>query len=169
MGPARLTLVLLLAIAGGTTGSQAPEFSQQYLQRLGGAVSELRIVAQAFDRDASADGLDRQAALNRLKQSDDTLTRRRGNSMAETFERYENLAAQYDALQAARPIIRPIEMLRYPDPKIIREAWDIYNPAAPLTRPGLAWGLMGTGVLGILMWVFSFPFRRRGHVAVGVR
>jgi hypothetical protein len=166
MGPARFTLVLLLAIAGGTAGSQAPEFSQQYLQRLGGAVSELREVAEIFDEDARAEGLQREAALNRLIRSEDSLTRRRGDSMATTLDRYENLAAQYRALEAARPIIRPVEMLHHPDPKIIREAWEIYEPAVPVTQPGIAWGLLGTGAIGIFVWALTFPFRRRRRVAV---
>ncbi|MEM9851772.1 MAG: DUF2937 family protein, partial [Pseudomonadota bacterium] len=37
--------------------SQFPEFSQQYVQRLGGAVDELRRVAADFDASARAAGL----------------------------------------------------------------------------------------------------------------
>ena len=44
----------MLATIGGlglaVTMSQFPEYAQQYTQRLGGAVDELRVVTEDFDR-----------------------------------------------------------------------------------------------------------------------
>ena len=41
-------------LALGVVLSQFPEYAQQYTQRLGGAVDELRIITEDFDR--AADG-----------------------------------------------------------------------------------------------------------------
>ena len=60
-------IVRALVLAGGVLGaasvSQFPEFSQQYTQRLGGAVDALGQVVADFDASAAAAGLDREAAL----------------------------------------------------------------------------------------------------------
>ena len=50
------TLTLAGALAGAVSLSQFPEFSQQYLQRLSGAVDELRGLVLAFDATAGAAG-----------------------------------------------------------------------------------------------------------------
>ena len=42
----------IAAAAGALTASQLPEFAQQYRQRLGGALEELRQVVADFDADA---------------------------------------------------------------------------------------------------------------------
>ena len=63
-------LVRAITLAGGLTGaaglSQFPEFSQQYIQRLSGAVDELSRVVAEFDADAAALGLSRGEALDQL-------------------------------------------------------------------------------------------------------
>ena len=60
----------ILALAGGIAGavalSQFPEFSQQYVQRLSGAVDELRAVTFAFDTAAKVGGLSREEALGAI-------------------------------------------------------------------------------------------------------
>ena len=47
-------------IAGAVALSQFPEFSQQYLQRLSGAVDELKAITVAFDLSARVAGLSRE-------------------------------------------------------------------------------------------------------------
>ncbi|NRB05388.1 MAG: DUF2937 family protein, partial [Rhodobacteraceae bacterium] len=42
-------IALAGGLAGGLSLSQFPEFSQQYLQRLGGAVDALAVVVTDFD------------------------------------------------------------------------------------------------------------------------
>ena len=61
--------------------SQFPEYAQQYTQRLGGAVDELRVITEEFDRAASAGGLGRDAALARYNSSNDEFLAGRGTSM----------------------------------------------------------------------------------------
>ena len=60
-------MIRLLAFIGGLGGavslSQFPEFSQQYLQRLAGAVDELQVIVETFDADAKGANLTRDEAL----------------------------------------------------------------------------------------------------------
>ena len=53
------TLALFGGIAGSVSLSQFPEFSQQYLQRLGGAVDELSATVEAVDKSAAETGATR--------------------------------------------------------------------------------------------------------------
>ncbi|MEO1364377.1 MAG: DUF2937 family protein, partial [Pseudomonadota bacterium] len=57
-------LMLAGGFAGAALTSQFPEYSQQYTQRLGGAVDALAEVVADFDASARAEGLSREAALD---------------------------------------------------------------------------------------------------------
>ena len=56
-------LTLVGSLIAGAGASQFPEFSQQYAQRLGGAVGALSEVVADFDASAVAEGLTRPQAL----------------------------------------------------------------------------------------------------------
>jgi len=151
----------ILALAGGFAGavalSQFPEFSQQYVQRLSGAVDELRAVTIAFDTAARVGGLTREEALSQLRGtgfgdqfSDDMRTR---------LYRYERLNADYQALAAAAPLERLAKAYRIRDSELVRRTWDDYRPAMPVTSEGLisagigfaaGWGLV-TFLLGLVL------------------
>jgi len=52
------TLTLIAGISGAATMSQFPEFSQQYVQRLGGAVDSLQMVVDDFNASAQKEALE---------------------------------------------------------------------------------------------------------------
>ncbi len=54
----RLTLFFGLVFA--MAASQIPEYAQQYRQRLGGAIDELRTIVARFDEDSAREGLTEQ-------------------------------------------------------------------------------------------------------------
>ena len=143
MSMLRKVFVLGCAGIGLAATSQAPEFAQQYRQRLGGALEELRVVARDFDRDASNSQLTREKALETLQNSQDKLARDRGVSMDRTIKRFEALEGQKAALEQNGPLLRPINVVTYPDTKIIEDAWSEFEPAIPLTPAGIIWGLIG--------------------------
>ena len=161
----RRMFTLGAALAGLALTTQAPEFAQQYRQRLGGAIDELAAVARDFDRDAGASALSRDEALGRLQRSGDPFVRDRGTSIEGTIGRLARLEAQERAFDAAAPIARPIVVLRDPDPGIATAAWEIFEPAVPLTGPAALWGLLGA----LLGWgpaavVAALAGRRRRKV-----
>ena len=97
----RRALSILGGLALGFGFAQFPEYAQQYEQRLGGAVDELRIIVDDFDRGAASFGLSREDALLRYAASPDEFLQDRGLSMRMTIARYERLSADLTQLQSA--------------------------------------------------------------------
>lgn len=143
MGILSRSITLVAAVAGLGTLSQAPEFAQQYRQRVGGAVDELRVVVEDFDKDAANSGMDRTQALEQMLRSNEQFPKDRGASMNRTMTRYSALAEQKTAMDNAHPVTRPLFVLRYPDTQIIENAWEDFEPALPFTIAGLVYGGIG--------------------------
>lgn len=149
--------------------SQFPEYAQQYTQRLGGAVDELRIITEDFDRAAIAGGLDRQAALERYNASNDDFLAGRGTSMTATFQRYEQLSTTLARIEDAGPVERFQALPAYLDTDIGRRTLENYRPAIPVTMEGILYAgagfVLGYLVLSGLWRFFSLPFKwKRRHV-----
>jgi hypothetical protein len=143
-----------VAIVGGlalaTALSQFPEYAQQYTQRLGGAVDELRVIVEDFDRGAAQGGLDRSEALARYGASTDTFLAGRGESMVRTFVRYERLSAALDEIENADPVERLQNLPLYLDTDIGARTLSAYEPAIPVTPEGFLYAFSGL-VLGYLV------------------
>ena len=145
--------------------SQFPEYAQQYTQRLGGAVDELRVITEDFDRAAAAGGLDRAAALGRYEASNDDFLAGRGGSMTATFQRYEQLSATLERIQNADAVERFQSLPAYLDTDIGRRTLESYRSAIPVTMEGILYA-GGGFILGYLilsgLWRFlALPFRKR--------
>lgn len=149
----------------GIVLSQFPEYAQQYTQRLGGAVDELRIITTDFDQAAAAGGLDRSAALERYNASNDQFLAGRGSSMTGTFQRFEQLSATLTRIQNAGPVERFQALPAYLDTDIGRRTLENYKPAIPVTVEGILYA-GGGFILGYLifsgLWRFlAMPFKKR--------
>lgn len=148
---------------GGTVAAQFPEFSQQYIQRLGGAVDALTEVVADFDASAAAEGLNRAEALGQM-QGSAFLDRRRAD-MTRTFTRHAVLQSDLAILQTKGPFMRAYHAARFTDAEVARAAWNDFKPALPVTLDGLTFagiggvvGLMTTqGFISVMLW----PIRRR--------
>ena len=160
-------ILRMLTLAGGLTGaaasSQFPEFSQQYLQRLGGAVDALAEVVADFDASAQNAGLNRAEALSQM-QGTDFLDARRAD-MTVTFTRFDALQGDLAALEGEGPFMRAYRLPHLTDPQIAKAAWAVYQPAVPLNFAGITFGVVGfvLGALAIslLVGLLRWPFTRR--------
>lgn len=149
--------------------SQFPEYAQQYTQRLGGAVDELRVITEDFDRAAAEGGLDRATALGRYEASNDDFLAGRGSSMTSTFQRYDQLSATLARIENADAIERLQSLPAFLDTDIGRRTLESYKPAVPVTMEGILYA-GGGFILGYLVlsgiWRFvTLPFRRRRYAA----
>ena len=159
------TLTLAGGLAGAATLSQFPEYSQQYTQRLGGAVDELSRVVDDFDASARAENLTREEALSAMTGT--PFVERRRADMTRTLTRYERLSADRDALTSAGPFTRAYLIAHSTDQQIARATAEAYKPALPLTFEGLTFAAIGL-VLGTLFLrviseiasILLWPFRR---------
>ena len=154
--------VIVLALVFGVTGSQVPEFVQQYKQRLGGAVDELSAFVRQFDADAQASGLTREAALEEYAGSDSVFLGRRGESVVDLIQRYERLATHKLVIENAGPVTRAVSFFEGMDKEIATRTLDDYEPAVPVTMEGGIFA--GAGILAALI---GFLGLRGGARATG--
>jgi hypothetical protein len=158
-----------IGLLGGVVASQGPEFSQQYRQRVGGAIDELRQVVERFDADAQAHGESRDTAIARLRSNPDALASQQGAAMEANLARLTNLQQHRQAMIDAGPVARIAMMVGQADADVMRATYRDYEPAVPVTQEGLlaagagfvaAWGavlLIGSLLRGL--------FRRRPRAA----
>ncbi|WP_220089905.1 DUF2937 family protein, partial [Pseudomonas aeruginosa] len=78
------------------------------MQRLAGAVDELAVVVEDFDRSAEAAGLTRYQALDELTGT--AFLNARNADMTRTLTRFEALSADLTLLRAAGPLERLLLM-----------------------------------------------------------
>lgn len=149
-------LALAIGVLSGLTASQAPEFAQQYRQRLGGAIDELRRVVTRFDENAQASGLSRDQAISNLRANPEPLVKKQGDASQEVAERLGRLERQRQSLAAAGPFERLLVTLREADPGLARATYLDYEPAWPVTAEGFAAG----GIGFLLGWVVFLLFGR---------
>jgi len=159
------SIALAGGLAGAATSAQFPEFSQQYMQRLGGAVDALGEVVADFDASAKASDLSRDEALAQM-QGTEFLERRRSD-MIRSIARYTELRSDLAVLEGQGPFTRAYNARRFTDPEIARAAWAAFKPAIPVDFAGLMFagagffaGLLGVSLLG---GVLRMPFRRRAQ------
>lgn len=147
--------------------SQFPEYNQQYIQRLGGAVDELAAITAEFDAAATRAGITRTEALGRYAAVGDDFIAERGDDMSDIFARHQRLSAHLDALRGAGPVDRLASFGRYYDPELAERTLGDFRPAVPATGEGLAYAGAGLAagyalVAGLISLVL-LPFRRRGR------
>ena len=156
-----ITLAGGLAVGAGT--SQFPEFSQQYAQRLGGAVDALSEVVADFDTSAAVEGLSRSEALEQMIGAD--FIERRRADMERTFDRHAILTEDLRLLAQAGPFIRAYHAARFTDGDVASAAWDVFEPAVPLNLTSAIFAgfgfFVGLIAMSSLMAVIRWPFRRR--------
>lgn len=164
----RRTLGIIGGLGLGLVLSQFPEYAQQYTQRLGGAVDELRIITAEFDAAATAAGMTRETALGRYAAASDDFLQGRGVSMQHTFDRYTELSAMLERIRGADAVARLTMLPQFMDTEIGGRALENFQPAVPVTPEGLAYGaggfLLGYLVTSGLVRFLMLPFRRRERV-----
>ena len=136
-------LAVAIGLMTGLAGAQMPEFAQQYRQRIGGAIDELRVIVEDFNAQAAEHHLDRQQALNAYAQSSDDFLRDRGVSMRSTITRYETLLSQQLHLGTAAPVAKPFVLLGNADDVVFANTWRDFVPGVPVSFAGLVWGAIG--------------------------
>lgn len=162
-------MIRVLALVGGLGGavtlSQFPEYSQQYLQRLAGAVDELTAVVAAFDASAEGFGLSREAALENMGGT--AFQNQLRADMEGNIARLERLSADYAALSGTAPLERLTMAWRLKDADLVARTWEDFQPAVPLTQAGAVSAGIGFGagwlmlfaVVSLLSWPFRHGFR----------
>lgn len=133
----------VLCVVGAILFSQAPEFMQQYLQRLGGHLDEARRQLAQFQHIAEKAGISLDRFISQTSTNAEPTVAKLGGVMQATAERVDSLAAAQDALQHASIWTRPFVFLRHLDLGIAHGTWSVYQPGVPTTLEGLLYALVG--------------------------
>jgi hypothetical protein len=160
-----------LCVLGAVIFSQAPEFMQQYLQRLGGHLDEARRQLRQFRNAAEQSGLTLDRFIAQTSGNSDVAVAKLGGVMSDAVNRVDTLASAQSALQNASLWTRPFVFLRHVDSSIAHATWAIFKPAVPTTVEGLVYALCGMLVfigiyhLGIKAPIVRFRSRSRRRPA----
>jgi hypothetical protein len=162
-------VALGLGLLGGVVASQGPEFSQQYRQRLGGAIDELHRIVDRFDADARANGETQASAITRLRNNPDDLANRQGTAMQGNVERLARLEIHRQSMVQAGSFTRVALMARDGDRDVMEAAYQEFEPAMPITEEGILSAAIGFvavwgGILLLAGFLRSFRRRSRGTV-----
>lgn len=141
---------LLVALLGAAALSQGPEFAQQYMQRVAGAVDELGEFVRRFNSDTDAVGVTREEALTAYAESGEFLSLQ-GVRVEDTLGRYDRLQEHLAEMRRANEYERSWLVLREHDLPMMRATASDYQPALPLTLAGAAHA--GAGF--ILGWIIG--------------
>lgn len=154
-------LALAIGLACGLMGTQAPEFAQQYRQRLAGAVDELARVVSTFDAEAMQEGVSPDDAVKRLEANSDSLARARGRDMAEDKGRLNRLRDALGAFESGAPVRRLVGFFQTYDAATARRAFADFQPAVPTTVESGVLALGATLLGWLATHLVAWPARRR--------
>ena len=150
----------LVCVLGAVVCAQAPEFFQQYLQRLGGHLDEANRQLAAFEQAAQSAGKPwAQFVADTLGNPDAGLARL-GATMRDTASRVDELAAAQTALLHASAWSRPWAFLAHLDAAIAQATAAIFKPAVPTTVEGAIYAGIGVAVaFGLWHFLIRLPLR----------
>ena len=150
-----------VCVLGAVFAAQAPEFFQQYLQRLGGHLAEARRHLAAFEQAAQAAGKYWTQFVADTAANPDAGLAKLGATMHDTAERVADLTAAHAALRDASVWSRPWAFFTQLDGEIARATTAIYRPAVPTTVEGAIYAVIGMGTaFGLWYLLIRLPLRR---------
>lgn len=150
----------VLCVLGAVGLSQAPEFFQQYLQRLGGHLDEARRQLASFEVVAGQSGITLQQLIDTTKAQAVEPVAKLGGVIADTQARVESLAAAESALREASVWERPFVFMSHVDHDIAARTWEVFRPAVPVTAEGFVYAAVGMLLaLGIYQLAVAWPAR----------
>lgn len=151
----------VLCVVGAVLFSQAPEFIQQYMQRLGGHLDEARRMLGQYENIARQAGLSLEAFVTRTAENTDTVVAKHAGVMQGAIDRVRDLSAAQEAIRDASMFTRPFAFLRHADAEIAANTWAIYKPAVPTTIEGVFYAGIGIAlILGLYYGCVHFPIVR---------
>lgn len=160
-------LVLCVGLACGAGASQAPEFTQQYLQRLGGWVDSYQDMVTRLDARAAQFDMTREQYIAALQASTDPKVRSEAANIASWPVYLKKFTEMQQILQNGPSWTHPFRVLEhYNDPAfspIIKETLADYKMGAQFTGEGAAFGgagfVVGWLLTGMATSLLGAPIR----------
>ena len=145
---------------------QFPQFSVQYLQRLGGHIDELSRIISRYRGIAVESGKTLENFINIHLKSGNPDFLKSGNLMLENVERLENLKNSYHQISLADDFEMPIVFIKNINFDIMKKTWLNYDPGLSFSLESFIYGIIGIIVSIIIIsffkfFVFKLMFKRR--------
>jgi hypothetical protein len=143
-------LIICVGLVCGAGASQGPEFTQQYLQRLGGWVDSYQDRVTRLDARAAQFDMSREQYLAALQASADPKVRKEAANIATWPVYLKRYTEMQQILQKGPTWMQPVRLLQnYNDPAftpIVQATLADYKMGAQLTTEGAVFG--GAGFVG---------------------
>lgn len=149
----RTSLLIAISLVFAALFGQAPEFAQQYAQRLGGAIDELDRIVMHFDEDSRRSGYDRSGAIALMGRNQEQLVRDQATRMSDTIDRLANLRAQQSAMNQPGSFTRVAAFANGYDQDIASRTWRDFQFALPISVDAMLF--MGAGFIFSLLLLWS--------------
>jgi hypothetical protein len=154
----RHPIINMISVAFALVFCQAPEFMQQYYQRIGGAADELQRIVQHFEDDTRRSGHEPSAALGIMSNNSEPLVRDQATRMKENIARRDRLREQQEKMKDQGAFARfPYFLANYDQP-LVERTWKSYAWAFPLTIEGALFAIVGFFAMQLLL-VGAFHLR----------
>lgn len=162
-----LIITVGLLVAG--VAAQAPEFIQQYTQRLGGWRDAYYADITELDARAKKLNQSRDQYIAALRASKEPEARQEGEHWANRVVYLELLKQAYGDLTGAAPWMRVPVFIKHYNGELVRRTWKVFKPALPTTLEGAAYAaagfLLGWVLAVLIAWPFELWLDRRALAA----
>jgi hypothetical protein len=156
----RAWLLVSISVVLALLFGQAPEFAQQYAQRLGGAIDELDRTVRHFEEDSRRSGYDRVGALALMGKNQEQLVRDQATRMSETIDRLANLRAQQTSMNHRGPFTRVAAFTTGYDRETAARTWRDFEFALPLSIGAILFAGIGFIMSLAVLWLTAFGLGR---------
>ncbi len=153
----------IFTVLGAVALSQFPQFYGQYMQRLGGHLSEAKRNLDLYIQAAHRLNLTLEEYMREHLDSGSEVFESTGEIIKDLVARVENLEQSYRALQDANIYNRWLVFFQEVDWEIAAGTWQNFMPGVPTTVEGLTYALagllLGWGIYSLFKTVITLPFK----------
>ena len=115
--------LFFIALVPALLFSQAPEFMQQYSQRLGGTADELARVVRPFEQISRRAGYEPQAGIALMENNPEQFIRDQAAQWKENFIRLSRLQAHQEVFRNGNAFARLASFATHYDPELFESTW----------------------------------------------
>lgn len=153
----KLFLILdrFILVAGAFIFSQAPQFIQQYTQRLGGHVAEIQYHIHRLQEAALLVNKTLPEYINKFLQSSEIEFRTQGLLMEQMLNRSLDLKVALESLQNATVWNKPFVFVEYFYFDIAQGTWINFQPGLSYTLEGILYIILGMCIGQVLISILK--------------
>lgn len=158
--------IILFGVVCAVLATQAPEFMQQYTQRLGGWLDSYTRTVADLDARAAQYDMTRDAYIAALRTSPDPKVVAEANNIAQYPVFQKRLEEAHTAITGASPWMKGLVFIQNMQRPLLEATYGIYQPAVPSTAEGAAYGAAGFGAGAIALNILMLMLKLLGRLLI---